>query len=55
MVFLLTVSGYSNHTLPFTLNIMYYKIIVAPYMLWLYQVDISFGGEAGISYVVTFG
>jgi hypothetical protein len=24
-------------------------------MLWLHQVDISFGGEAGISYVVTFG
>jgi hypothetical protein len=51
---LLTVSGYSNDTLPFTLNIMYYKIIVAPYMLRLHQVDISFGGEAGISYVVTF-
>ena len=45
----------SNDTLPFTLNIMYYKIIVAPYMLWLHQVDISFGGEVGISYVVTFG
>jgi hypothetical protein len=34
---------------------MYYKIIVAPYMLWLHQVEISFGGEVGISYVVTFG
>jgi hypothetical protein len=52
---LLTVSGYSNDTLPFTLNIMYYKIIVAPYMFWLHQVDISFGGEVSISYVVTFG
>jgi hypothetical protein len=52
---LLTVSGYSNDTLTFTLNIMYYKIILAPYMLWLHQVDISFRGEVGISYVVTFG
>ena len=45
----------TSDTLTFTLNIMYYKIILAPYMLWLHQVDISFGGEVGISYVVTFG
>ena len=33
---------------------MYYKIIVAPYILWLHQVNILFGGEVGISYVVRF-
>jgi hypothetical protein len=42
--------GIGNDDLSFSILVVE---VVAPYMLWLHQVDISFGGEAGISYMLS--